>query len=76
MADLIRELDLAGIANARVKSNGRYGRTKFIRLNIPLSDAHAYLENENCLNEFLDYIPHCTQQKTTHFQGNKFRKLS
>lgn len=76
VSELIRELDLAGIANARVKSNGRYGRTKFIKLNIPLTDAHAYLENENRLNEFLDYTPHCTKQKTTRFQGNKFRKLS
>ena len=75
VSELIRELDLAGIANARVKSNGRYGRTRFIRLNIPLTDAHAYLESENRLNELLDYTPHCTKQKTTSFQGNKFRKL-
>ncbi|RLF77650.1 cell division control protein Cdc6 [Thermococci archaeon] len=34
ISDLINELDMLGIVNAKVVSKGRYGRTKEIRLNI------------------------------------------
>jgi len=34
ISDLINELDMLGIINAKVVSKGRYGRTKEIRLNI------------------------------------------
>jgi cell division control protein 6 len=34
VSDLINELDMLGIANARVVSKGRYGRTKIISLSI------------------------------------------
>ncbi len=35
VSDLINELDMLGVINAKVVSKGRYGRTKEIRLNIP-----------------------------------------
>lgn len=34
ISDLINELDMLGIINAKVVSKGRYGRTKEIRLNV------------------------------------------
>lgn len=35
VSDLINELDMLGVINAKVVSKGRYGRTKEMRLNIP-----------------------------------------
>ena len=37
VSDIIAELDMLGIINARVISKGRYGRTREIRLGIPAS---------------------------------------
>lgn len=37
VSDIIAELDMCGIINARVISKGRYGRTREIRLGIPQS---------------------------------------
>ncbi len=37
ISDIIAELDMLGIINARVISKGRYGRTREIRLAIPSS---------------------------------------
>lgn len=75
VSELIRELDLSGMVNARVKSNGRYGRTKFIKLNIPLADTHKYLSSEQRLTDLLEYRPICIREKTTNLAGKKFRKL-
>lgn len=44
VSDLINELDMLGIINAKVVSKGRYGRTKLINLNVSgknLADAFA-----------------------------------
>jgi len=75
VSELIRELDLSGMVNARVKSNGRYGRTKFIKLNIPLEDTSKYLMSENRLNEYINYRPICVQQQTTRLQGKKYKQI-
>ena len=37
VSDLISELDLLGILNSKVISRGRYGRTKEIKLEVPIS---------------------------------------
>ena len=37
LSDLIAELDLLGIINARVISKGRYGRTREIKLAVPVT---------------------------------------
>ena len=39
LSDIISELDMLGIINAKVISKGRYGRTKEISLAIPISTA-------------------------------------
>jgi len=45
VSDIIAELDMLGIINARVISKGRYGRTKEIKLGIPLSTVPNLKEN-------------------------------
>ncbi len=75
VSELIRELDLSGMVNARVKSNGRYGRTKFIKLNIPLSDTRKYLNSESRFADLIEYRPICLREKTTNLSGKKYRKL-
>ncbi len=75
VSEIIRELDLSGIVNAQIKSNGRYGRTKFINLNIPLEDLNKYLLNENRLNDLFDYRPKCIGSNITCFKGQKYVKL-
>ncbi len=66
VSELIRELDLAGLINARVKSRGRYGRSKYIKMNISLDDAVSYLESESRLNELLPITPVYIRKKKNH----------
>lgn len=63
VSELIRELDLAGLINARVKSRGRYGRSKFIKMNISMDDAYKYLEPENRLAELVSLTPSYIRRK-------------
>jgi cell division control protein 6 len=44
VSDLISELDMLGIINAQIISNGRYGRTKEITLSIPPIQARAAVQ--------------------------------
>jgi len=37
IGDIVNELDMLGIIQARLTSRGRYGRTKVIRLSVPIS---------------------------------------
>ncbi len=76
VSEIIRELDLSGLVNAQIKSNGRYGRTKFINLNIPLQDLNGYLINESRLNDLFDYKPKCIESNITCFKGQKYFKLA
>ena len=75
VSEIIRELDLSGILNAQIKSNGRYGRTKFINLNIPLEDLNKFLIDEQRLNNLFDYRPKCIESNITCFKGQKYVKL-
>ncbi len=45
VSDIIAELDMCGIINARVISKGRYGRTREIRLGIPPSTVQNIRES-------------------------------
>ena len=60
VADLISELDMLGIINARVKSFGRKGRTKEINVNIS-KDIINLLNNDEL---FQDYIYKSKKQMT------------
>lgn len=49
VTDLISELDMLGILNARVISKGRYGRTKEIRMSVPIGETLGVLQEDNLL---------------------------
>lgn len=46
VSDIINELDMSGIVNARVVSLGRYGRTKVIRLSTSLRNIEEGLQED------------------------------
>ena len=53
VSDLINELDMLGIINAKVVSKGRYGRTKEIRLNIPAIKVKSMFRRDYHLHPIL-----------------------
>jgi cell division control protein 6 len=46
ISDIINELDMSGIVNARVVSLGRYGRTKVIRLSTSIKNIEEGLQDD------------------------------
>jgi len=64
VSDLINELDSLGLLNTQVVSMGRYGRTKKIRLSIPLSlFKNAFIDDDR-FGRLLSYSPkHLTVSK-------------
>ncbi len=54
IGDLISELDMLGIINARIRSLGRKGRTKIIELNIP-KEIVSLVTNDEMFSS-LDYV--------------------
>ena len=65
VTDLLSELDMMGILNARVISKGRYGRTKEIQLSVPLAETKAVLR-EDPLLEVACEAPVPRQSKLGH----------
>ncbi|MHA1916710.1 MAG: Cdc6/Cdc18 family protein [Candidatus Ranarchaeia archaeon] len=57
ISDLISELDMQGLLNARIISKGRYGRTKKIKSNIPQSIAASTLFEEPRIAQLQNYKP-------------------
>jgi cell division control protein 6 len=57
ITDLISELDMHGIINARVVSFGRGGRTKLIQLSIPIHSTKKILEKTELLKDVIDFKP-------------------
>jgi cell division control protein 6 len=57
IGDLISELDMLGILNARVRSYGRGGRTKDISASVPLLDSKRTLLADELLQPLRDYRP-------------------
>ena len=64
VTDLIDELDMLGLVNARVKSYGRGGRTKEIMSSVPAVDVRRVLDNDETLTELRHYRP---RNQTTIF---------
>ncbi len=56
IADIISELDMMGILNARVISKGRYGRTRQIELSMP-SKIEEILERDSSIPRLKNYAP-------------------
>jgi cell division control protein 6 len=56
-SDLISELDMLGILNARIINKGRYGRTKEIRLGVPINQIKIELETDYKIERISYYVP-------------------
>jgi cell division control protein 6 len=59
LSALVNELDVMGIANAKVVSMGRYGRTKKIRLEIMRNIVKEVFGPDARLGRLVDYEPRC-----------------
>jgi cell division control protein 6 len=57
ISDIISELDMLGILNARVVSKGRYGRTKEIHLGVPVAQIKRVLEQDRKIERVATYVP-------------------
>lgn len=57
VTDLISELDMLGLINAKVKSFGRGGRTKEIQSSVSALDVKRILERDDVLVELRSYRP-------------------
>ena len=55
ITDLISELDMLGLINAKVKSFGRGGRTKEIQSSVPLKEAKTILMQDEDIREIGEY---------------------
>lgn len=65
VSDLINELDMLGIVNAKVVNLGRYGRTKKIRLAIHLGQLANMLDEDAQICRIRNSIPKSTQKRLT-----------
>lgn len=61
VTDLIAELDMLGIINARVVSFGRGGRTRLIELSVSIDHIKAILEESEMLKPLIDFQPSIPQ---------------
>ncbi len=57
VSDLLSELDLLGIVSSSVVSKGRYGRTRQIRLAVPLLGVRIVLEEDQRLRRLSTFEP-------------------
>ena len=57
VTDLISELDMLGILQARVISKGRYGRTKEIQMSVPKDETKAVLREDPLLDGVVEFRP-------------------
>ena len=57
VSGLIAELDMLGIIVAKLKSEGRYGMTKKIRINVPAKQIKEILEKDYHIKKTVNYIP-------------------
>ena len=54
ITDILNELDMSGIINARVISLGRYGRTKVIEIGVPLKNVEEGLSSDILLKAAIE----------------------
>ncbi|MEA1993856.1 MAG: ORC1-type DNA replication protein [Euryarchaeota archaeon] len=57
ISDLVSELDMLGIINARIVNKGRYGRTKEIKLGSPMNQIKTKLEEDYKIERVSSYVP-------------------
>nr|MDO8080673.1 ORC1-type DNA replication protein [Candidatus Freyarchaeota archaeon] len=61
VSGLIAELDMLGIIVAKLKSEGRYGMTKQIKINVPAEQIKDILENDYHIKKTVKYVPTLSQ---------------
>jgi len=57
ISDIISELDMLGILNAKVVSKGRYGRTKEIHMGVPVTQIRRAMEQDRKIERVATYVP-------------------
>lgn len=57
ISGLISELDVLGVVNAKLVSRGRHGRSKRVRLNMPLLAAQEHFNSDTRFSPLLSYVP-------------------
>jgi cell division control protein 6 len=57
VTDLISELDMLGILQARVISKGRYGHTKEIQMSVPMEETKQVLREDPVLEPIVSFSP-------------------
>ncbi len=55
ITDMLSDLDMQGLVSAKVKSLGRYGRTKLIDLSIPVNDVKKVILQDENLSKLNNY---------------------
>jgi len=55
ITDMLSDLDMQGLVSAKVKSLGRYGRTKLIDLSIPVSEVKKVILQDENLSKLNNY---------------------
>ena len=55
ITDMLSDLDMLGLVSAKVKSLGRYGRTKVIDLSIPVSEVKKVILQDENLSKLNNY---------------------
>ncbi len=63
VTDLLSELDMLGLLNARVVSKGRYGRTREIELRADQGNARVLLESDEILSQLSGFRPSPSQAR-------------
>ena len=66
VSGLINELDTNGVLNCRIVSRGRYGRTKKIRLAIPVTVVRDVFSDDLWTVQLLNYAPKSLKKETRH----------
>ncbi len=69
VSDLINELDMLGIVNAKVVNLGRYGRTKKIRVAVHLTQLESMLTSDPQISRLREFIPQIKQKHLTGLLG-------
>lgn len=54
IGDIISELDMQGLINARVVSLGRHGRTRYINVEVPYEDLHLLMAEDSFMAGVLE----------------------
>ncbi len=63
ISGLISELEINGILECKIVSLGRYGRTKKIRLDVPMSVLKNVYSDDAWTAQLMSYAPNCLKKK-------------